>query len=239
MSQLLEAPYAQVLDKGYVRYIDHMGTDLSVVNAARASFASESGELSPKDDKLIAFLLREEHTSPFRHAFFTFEVKAPLMVSRQWWKHVVGSDHLDFLNAWNEQSKRYVTANTELYLPDVWRQAPDNKKQGSGEDFDKGSSEKFRMRLAKLYYEAENLYDQALAEGVCAEQARLFLPAYGLYVTWRWSCSLQAVLHFCRLREANDAQREIQDYAKAIRLIAEPLFPVTFKTFFEVNYAPK
>lgn len=102
-----------ILDKGYVRLVDSMGSDLTIVNAARASFAKESHELNEKDERLIKFLAENEHTSPFRHAVLQFEIKAPLMVARQWWKYIIGSSHLEgsqeSLNAWNESSRRYVT----------------------------------------------------------------------------------------------------------------------------------
>src|SRR5690606_21252109 len=105
-----------VLDKGYVRLVDVMGSDLSVANAARVSFARESTEFDDRDERLIRFLAREGHTSPFRHAMVTFEVKAPLMVARQWWKYVVGSDHT--MDGWNEVSRRYVDTEPEFYMPE-------------------------------------------------------------------------------------------------------------------------
>src|SRR5690242_11461812 len=110
-----------VLDHGYVRLVDVMGTDLSVVNAARASFAKESKEFSQSDARLVSFLAKNGHMSPFRHAFATFEIKAPFMVVRQHWKYVVGSDHT--MDAWNESSRRYVTEDVEFYIPrpDEWR----------------------------------------------------------------------------------------------------------------------
>jgi thymidylate synthase (FAD) len=121
-----------VLDKGYVRLVDVMGSDLSIVNAARVSFSKESKELSKKDVHLIDFLIRENHMSPFRHACATFEFKAPLLVRNQHWKYVVGSDHT--MDSWNESSRRYITIEPEFYVPssEDWRLAPDNKKQGSG-----------------------------------------------------------------------------------------------------------
>ncbi|HYF47656.1 MAG TPA: FAD-dependent thymidylate synthase, partial [Acidimicrobiales bacterium] len=120
-----------VLNAGYVRLVDRMGSDLSVANAARVSFAKESawiedddGEfvrrvLAEKDRRLIRFLARNGHTSPFRHAFATLEVKAPLFVARQWWKYVVGSDHT--MDGWNEVSRRYVEDEPEFYVPREWR----------------------------------------------------------------------------------------------------------------------
>src|SRR5690625_6967345 len=106
-----------------------MGSDLGVVNAARVSFAKESAEFDEQDERLIRFLAREGHTSPFRHAMATFEAKAPLMVARQWWKYVVGSDHT--MESWNEASRRYVTMEPEIYVPERWSNAPDRRRQSS------------------------------------------------------------------------------------------------------------
>ena len=173
-----------VLDKGYVRLVDSLGSDLSVVNAARASFAKESKQLEQKDAQLIDFLIRENHMSPFRHAMVTFEFKAPLMVARQHWKYVVGSDHT--MDAWNESSRRYVTMEPEFYIPanDEWRLAPDNKKQGSGGPIGPWIGAVLTDELKRYIEQGEALYNMAMENGVAAEQARLFLPAYGMYVVY-------------------------------------------------------
>ncbi len=122
-----------VLDNGYVRLVDVLGNDLSVVNAARVSYDKEVEEFGPKDEKLIKFLIREGHTSPFRHAALTFEVYAPLFVARQWWKYAVASTHVDEQNGWNESSRRYITEAEEFYVPSAsaWRSKPENSKQKS------------------------------------------------------------------------------------------------------------
>lgn len=224
-----------VLDKGYVRLVDVMGTDLTVANAARVSYAKESNELTEKDIRLIKFLAREGHTSPFRHAIAQFEVYAPLMVARQWWKYVVGSSHQegtgDSLDGWNESSRRYITEEPEFYLPnpDEWRSAPENSKQGSGVSLDSSRGAYFTYNLMKYIEQGEWNYRHALASGICAEQARLFLPAYGMYVRWYWTASLQSVCHFLAQRLEHDAQREIQDYAKAILELIKPAFPVSIE----------
>jgi thymidylate synthase (FAD) len=216
-----------VLDKGYVRLVNVMGSDLSVANSARVSYDKESTELSEKDARLIRFLAREGHTSPFRHATLQFEMYAPLMVARQHWKYVVGSDHT--MDAWNESSRRYITEEPAFYIPksDEWRSAPENSKQGSGDivEFDVGDRHtKALMNYVRL---GEDLYEQALQLGICAEQARLFLPAYGMYVRYYWTASLQSVAHFLQQRLAHDSQVEIQEYAKAVKVLAEPHFPVS------------
>jgi thymidylate synthase (FAD) len=246
----------QVLDHGYVRYVDHMGSDLSVVNAARVSFEKEAtwrdhewvdlydtghsycmvcgvgdsqwvGErctrLEDKDIRLLSYLAREGHTSPFRHATVTLECYAPLFVCRQWWKHVIGGDHAT--GAWNESSRRYVTEEPEFYIPE-WRWASESKKQGSAGELDN----------PKLYSTLDNAlkshiakglgdYNWAISEGVAPEQARAFLPAYVMYIRWRWTASLQMILHFLDLRIESHAQWEIRQYANAVQSIVAPLFP--------------
>ncbi len=222
-----------VLDKGYVRLVNHMGSDLTVVNAARVSYAKQSDELSEKDIRLIQFLAREGHTSPFRHAVIQFEIYAPLMVARQWWKYVVGSAHYegtgDSLEAWNESSRRYITEEPAFYLPSggEWRSAPENSKQGSGSLISWELGAKYTKELMDYTELGMQKYEAALADGICAEQARLFLPAYGLYVRWYWTASLQSAAHFLHQRLEHDAQKEIQDYAEAILSIVKTLFPVT------------
>lgn len=219
-----------VLNNGYVKLVDKMGSDLSVVNAARASFAKESKEFSTQDARLLNYLARENHMSPFRHAFMTFEFKAPLMVARQHWKYVVGSDHT--MDSWNESSRRYVTMNPEFYIPesDQWRTAAEDKKQGSGGPVGPWIGSVLTDRLKQHVKDGEALYEWAMKEGVAPEQARLFLPAYSMHVIYRWSCSLQSVALFLNQRLSDDAQKEIQVYADAVYRLAQPLFPVSFSS---------
>lgn len=216
-----------VLDHGYIRLVDVMGSDLSVVNAARVSYDKESTELNEKDRRLIRFLAREDHTSPFRHATAQFEVYAPLMVARQWWKYVVGSDHV--MDAWNEVSRRYITEEPVFYVPaaDEWRSAPEHSKQGSGEPVEWIIGQDLTGDLEEMIEEGLKLYEKAMGRGVAPEQARLFLPAYGMYVRWRWTASLQSVCHFLNQRLADDAQREIAEYARAVYALVKPHFPVS------------
>ncbi len=222
-----------VLDQGYVRLDDFMGNDLSVVNAARVSYEKKNstGVMTPGDEGLVRFLVREDHMSPFRHAMLKFEFKAPLMVARQHWKYVVGSDHA--MDGWNEASRRYVTSKEQFYVPgpDQWRSAPENSKQGSGDPVDLEIGNEAFIRLMDVVTEAEENYAWALENGICAEQARLFLPSYGLYVHYIWTASLQSVIHFLKQRLAHDAQVEIQQYAQAVHKLSAPLFPVTFQAF--------
>lgn len=224
-----------VLDKGYVRLVDCMGTDLSVVNAARASFAKESNEMSTQDARLINYLARENHMSPFRHAFMTFEFKAPLMVARQHWKYVVGSDHT--MDSWNESSRRYVSSVPEFYIPEPekWRLAPEDKKQGSSGLADPFVGSLLTTEFIRLIEQSEALYNMALDNGIAPEQARVFLPAYSLYINYRWSCSLQSAVLFLSQRLAEDSQYEIQLYARAVYELIQPKFPVSIMALMGVN----
>lgn len=216
-----------VLDKGYVILHETMGSDLSVVNAARVSYDRKKEILDDKDIRLIKFLAREGHTSPFRHVTLQFEVYAPLMVARQWWKHVVGGNHI--MDSWNESSRRYITEEAEFYIPGPteWRSKPENSKQGSGEPVDAATGEFYFNELWRTAKRGEQLYEQAMEDGIAPEQARLFLPANGLYVRWYWTASLQSVAHFLSLRLEQDAQKEIQDYAKAVHDLSIDKFPNT------------
>lgn len=225
-----------VLDKGYVRLVDTLGNDLSIVNAARVSYDKESkvrtdGSLVINDQRLLKFLWEEGHTSPFRHAAMTFEVYAPLMVARQWWKYAVSSTHVDDQNGWNESSRRYVTENEEFYIPkgDQWRSKPENSKQGSGAPIIEGRGQYFSMALENYIKDGEELYKRAMEQDIAPELARLFLPAYGMYVRWRWTVSLQGALTFLQQRLEHDAQVEIQDYAQAVRDLIKQSFPDTYK----------
>jgi thymidylate synthase (FAD) len=229
-----------VLDKGYVRLVAMTAAvtpdgslqaagDLLGVNAARASFAKHTDELRPADEKLIGFLGREGHTVPFRHAVVTLELKAPIVVARQLWKYRIGSAHneIDTFESWSEQSRRYVTSEPEFYIPSEWRRAPENKKQGSGESFDSMQSTLFTRWMESHTEDSIEAYNDCLKYGVCAEQARLFLPAYALYTSWYWTASLQSWCHVITERCAADAQAETRAYGEAIRQITTDLYPLS------------
>src|SRR5690625_2852115 len=208
-----------------------MGDDRTVANAERVSFDKRTEELDEKDERLIAFLAREGHDSPFRHASLQFEVYAPLMIARQWWKYVVGSVHV--MDAWNESSRRYITENEEFYVPQAneWRSYPDNVKQGSGEPVDEEAGERLTFKLLNHIEMSEMYYRQALEDGIAPEQARLFLPAYGMFVRWYWTASLQSVAHLIRQRTAPDAQYEFRLYAEAVKELTIKKFPVSLPAF--------
>jgi thymidylate synthase (FAD) len=229
----VQANKIEVLDKGYVRLEAITGKDLSTVNSAKVSFDKKSVEFTDKEKRLIRFLAKHGHTSPFRHAFTTFEVYAPLMIARQWWKYIIGSGHdesqQDPFTAWNESSRRYVTEEPEFYLPQAgeWRSVPEDKKQGSGEPLPLERGTVWTETLLQVQTQGVELYESAMAEGICAEQARLFLPAYGLMVRWYWSASVQGVAHMLNQRLAHDSQKEFQMYARAVYDIMVDHFPVS------------
>jgi thymidylate synthase (FAD) len=211
-----------VLDRGFVRLIDHMGTDLTVVNAARVSFGKRKDVFDDKDAELVAYLAAHEHTAPFRHAYFTFHVKAPIFVFRQWMKHRIASD-------FNEISGRYVEFSPdEFYVPEQFRQQAKVNKQGSEGEI----PEESRSAAIDAYTEAcRNCvaqYKLLIEMGVCREQARCVLPL-ALYSEVYWTASLQAVAHFLHLRLDSHAQWEIRQFAKAVRDLTEPIFPNSLK----------
>lgn len=227
--------HVNCLDHGYVRWIDHMGTDLSVVNAAKASFQRESAAMMEKERRLLGFLIREEEWSPFRHVVMTFECYAPLMIARQWWKYIVGSDHRDPMLAWNESSRRYVTEQPEYYTPE-FRQAPESRKQGSGEFLTTSDNMYWKIILERMQNESIEAYEMAIEMGVAPEQARVFLLGYGLYVRWRWTCSLQGCIWFLQQRLEDKAQSEIREYAEAVRKLAALRFPLSMRMFDTTNW---
>lgn len=212
-------PEIPVLDRGFVRLIDHMGTDLTVVNAARVSFGRRKEAFDDKDAELVDYLAHHEHTAPFRHAYLTFHVKAPIFVFRQWMKHRIASD-------FNEISGRYVEfREDEFYVPAQFRQQAKVNKQGSEGEIDEAHRGKALQVFQEACQQSVAHYKQLIELGVCREQARCVLPL-GLYSEVYWTASLQAVAHFLHLRLDGHAQWEIRQYAQAVRQVTEPLFPV-------------
>ena len=200
--------------------IDHMGTDLSVVNAARGSFGKVSAKLSEKDAKLISYLAKHNHWTPFGHTAVTLHIKAPLFVARQLGKHQVGL-------VWNEVSRRYVSDEPEFYQPEEWRVAAANVKQGSSDEVaaDNGT---WRFEYLAVCNEAVLQYDYMIREGICAEQARMVLPQ-SMYTEWYWTGSIAAFSRVYKLRIDPHTQRETQEVAKQIGDLMEPLFPISWK----------
>src|SRR6056300_279645 len=215
-----------------VTYINHMGDDLTVVNAARVSFGKKSdymprvhmGEpkvLQFKDDKLIKYLAKHKHISPFGHCFASFHIKAPVFVARQLVKH-------KFLR-WNEVSRRYVDKEPEFYVPRSWRGRSEDKKQGSsGEWYD----EDMDLLLESCHKVCLHDYKELLENGVCPEQARMVLPQSTM-TEWYWSGSLDAFADMCNLRCKGDTQAETQYVAWDINYEMNKLFPVSWKALRE------
>jgi thymidylate synthase (FAD) len=212
-------PEIKVLDKGFVGLIDHMGSDLSVVNAARVSFGKKKEAFEEGDAKLMVYLAEHEHTSPFRHTALTLHVKAPIFVFRQWMKHRIGSE-------FNEISGRYVEfPEDEFFVPELFRRQAKVNKQGSEGAIDEAQQARALESYLEACRGAVAHYKELLALGVCREQARCVLPL-ALYSEVYWTVSLQAVAHFIRLRSDSHAQWEIQQYAAAVRSVVEPVYPV-------------
>lgn len=205
-----------------VTLVDKMGSDLSVVNAARVSFNKESVEFSDSDNKLIKYLAKHNHWSPFAHAFVSLRIKAPIFVARQLVKHQVGL-------SWNEVSRRYVDDEPEFWFPEVWRGKPVNAKQGSSGIFpDDNPNYNLSMWVESQTMEQLALYLTLVKDGVAPEQARMVLPQNTM-TEWIWSGSLMAFARVCKQRLDPHAQQETQEVAKMIADIVEPLFPVSWK----------
>ena len=215
-----------------IELIDSMGNDLSIVNDARASFEKTSEELSEKDIKLINYLIKHEHTSPFRGVTFKFKVKAPLYICRQWWKHVIASNHNEEQLGWNEKSFRYVAIDdsNEFYIPPTFRKQSKNNKQatiGSLEPEINNKAIAIYQQQCEASYQA---YASLLELGVEREQARgVLVPS--VYTSWVWTVSLQALLNFIGLRLGAGAQSEIGAYAQAIVELTEPIVPVSMEAW--------
>jgi thymidylate synthase (FAD) len=210
-------------DQIKVKLIDWMGGDVSVVNAARVSFGKQklSNGLDKGDTKLINYLAKHRHMSPFGHVFASFHVKAPIFVARQLVKH-------KFLR-WNEISRRYVDDEPEFYVPDEWRGRAEDKKQGSSglSDWNHGVGTGYRDQEQEFYDNVLNIYFNMLEAGVAPEQARMVLPQSTM-TEWFWSGSLDAFSDMCDLRLKDDTQEETRVVAQQIDEYMEQLFPVSW-----------
>jgi thymidylate synthase (FAD) len=222
-----------VLDHGYVRLVNSMGTEVDIANAARVSYDKEVYAIKDSDRRLIQFLISHRHDSTLRHNVMSFEVYAPLMVARQWWKHHVGSTHVEEQNGWNESSRRYITEEPVFYIPtfDEWREKAANNKQGSGAPVGKDTGVMATKLMQAHAQKSLDLYDEAMERGISPEQARMFLPAYSMYVRWRWTASLNAILSFLELRQGETAQDEITQYANAVATFVEGQYPITMEAW--------
>lgn len=204
-----------------VTLLGHYGDDLTTVNAARVSFAKESEEFKEGDEKLITYLAKHKHFSPFNHAFLSFRIKAPIFVARQLVKH-------RFM-PWNEVSRRYVDSEPEFYIP-VIRSKVANVKQGSGDVHE--DNERLVTALMLHTQDCLDIYMDLTEQGVCPEQSRLALP-HNLMTEWIWSGTLGAFADMLKLRLDPHTQKESRDVAQLIYAQALPLFPVSLKALLE------
>ena len=204
-----------------VDLIHHVGSDLTVVNAARVSFNKQSTEFDARDTKLINYLATHDHHSPFNHSFLTFRVKAPIFVARQLVKH-------KFM-PWNEVSRRYVDYEPEFYFPDGWREKAENVKQGSKED-NKWYSHLGRDTVSSCLAK----YTEMLGLGVCPEQARMVLPQNTM-TEWYWSGTLGAFLDMLKLRLDSHTQYESRVVAEMIATHVMKLFPASFAAYMDTK----
>jgi len=204
-----------------VELVDYMGSDLTVVNAARVSFGKRKTLFEDGDEKLINYLAKHNHWSPFGHCSAQFHIKAPVFVARQLVKHQIGL-------TWNEISRRYVDNEPEFFEPNVWRGVADNKKQGSS---DESIDINPRNDMVNDYQHALNrakwTYEELLRKGVCPEQARMVLPQ-SMITEWYWSGTLYAFARVCNLRCKPDAQQETREIANMIDKECGKLFPISW-----------
>jgi thymidylate synthase (FAD) len=226
----------EVLDKGFVEVIDSLGTDLTVVNSARVSFGKRHTKYTDGDRKLVRFLAKYKHFSPFRHMIVQFHLKAPEFVMRQWYKHVVGIETTSSSStkdhAWNELSGRYVPVE-DYYYPQYFRkQSEDNKQASEGEIEDQ---KQCYFLWEKGLHQVQETYKELLELGVAKEQARAILPL-SQYTEVYWTASFQAIMNFIELRDEKTAQWEIQQYAICVKEMMYDIYPETVKIWSEVYW---
>ena len=227
---------SKVLDKGFIEVVDSLGNDLTVVNSARVSFGKRKSVWSASDRRLVKYLAKYKHYSPFRHLQVQFHIKAPEFVMRQWYKHVVGiettSNSSAKDHAWNEISGRYVEVE-DYYKPSVYRkQSEDNKQASEGEIQ--------QQELADFVWDStirsvKEAYDSLLKLGVAKEQARAILPL-NQYTEVYWTASFQAIMNFIDLRDEKTAQWEIREYAKILKSLMYDLYPETMKVWSKIYF---
>jgi thymidylate synthase (FAD) len=199
--------------------VDYMGSDISVVNAARTSFAKSVTELSAADIKLIDYLAKNRHTTPFRHVQISLRCKAPIFLARQLGKHQAGF-------SWNETSRRYVKDEPVYFLPEFWRAAPEGSiKQGSGGAH--SDSDRYMEASKDIYLAAHNLYSEMIADGVAPELARMVLPQ-SMVTEWVWSGSLFGYFFLWKERSNPHAQLEAQSFAVAVDSVCEQVAPYSW-----------
>ena len=227
----------EVLDKGFIEVVDSLGSDLTVVNSARVSFGKRKKKFDDSDRRLVRYLAKYKHYSPFRHLQVQFHLKAPEFVMRQWYKHVVGiettSNSSAKDHAWNEISGRYVPVE-EFYVPSVWRKQSEDNKQASEGVLDDLQQKRMNMTYQVFLNQMEMAYDMMINAGVAKEQARVLLPL-SQYTEVYWTASFQAIMNFIELRNEKTSQWEIQEYAKVLLDLMFDVYPETTKLWSEAH----
>jgi thymidylate synthase (FAD) len=223
-SEVIPDSSISVLDHGFVRLDDAMADDLSVVNAARVSFARRREEVDDADAGLIRFLMRDRHGTPFEHNAFRFHVRCPIFVAREWFRHRIGS--------FNEFSMRYAKATDDFYVPAAEDVRSQVGKPGaySFEQVDPELAERTREELQAVYDTAYATYTRLVEDGVARELARTVLPV-GAYTEFYWTVNARALMNFVSLRAADTAQREIRLYAEACERFLAERMPITYDAF--------
>jgi len=216
------------LDTGEITLLDTFGDELTIVNSARVSFGSEVNEINEKDKKLIKYLWKNKHWSPFRHVMFRFKIIAPEVVMRQWWKHVVGIEWTSSSNikdtAWNEISGRYKEVN-DFYIPSVFRKQHKTSKQASDGPLSEDLQDEARSTYELALKTSQDCYKKLIEIGVSKEQARIILPLASFTESY-WTCSFQALYNFVELRDHEHAQEEIRLFAIEIKKLVSSKFPI-------------
>jgi thymidylate synthase (FAD) len=220
----------QVLDKGFVDIVDFMGGDLRVVNSAKVSFDKASTGVGESEAKLINYLMKHRHGSPFEHTYFTFRVKAPIFVVREWQRHRIGS--------FNEMSGRYVQFEPEFYVPERWRTPAATNKQGSAtpemsDEIQTWENDNFNSYDDSLI-ESYAHYQFLIEQGIAKEQARMVLPL-SLYTQFYWTVNARSLMNFLNLRTGPDAQWEIRQYAETLEHFFSASMPLTYAAWVENN----
>ena len=226
---------SDVLDKGFIEVVDSLGNDLTVVNSARVSFGKRKEKWDKSDERLVRYLAKHKHYSPFRHLQVQFHIKAPEFVMRQWYKHVVGiettSNSSNKDHAWNEISGRYVVVE-DFYTPEVFRQQSEDNKQATEGAVEEQDTAKHHWEQAMFH--AKEQYQKLLQMGVGKEQARAILPL-NQYTEVYWTASFQAIMNFIELRNEKTSQWEIQEYAKELGVMMFEVYPMTTKLWAEAH----
>jgi len=226
----------KVLDKGFIEVIDHLGTDLTVSNSARVSFGKRKYKYDKSDERLVRYLAKNKHYSPFRHLMVQFHIKAPEFVMRQWYKHIVGAETTSSYStkdhAWNEISGRYVPVE-EYYIPENWRQQSEDSKQASVGSVKE--QEEAQQCYAKAIQVGKHYYEKLLELGVAKEQARIMLPL-SQYTEVFWTASFQAIVNFIELRDEPHAQWEIREYAKVLKKQMSSIYPHTMQIWSDLYF---